>query len=272
MGHETKGRESFLRRAGELQYGTRLRVLGRQSTTEALRDALHAALQRHGQDLHPLHAARIRRDVVEAFASLSRAGGRTVRGVSKSEFLRKLDRARHNALVERDLACGELRELEAKSQRLREALADHPDKLPAETERQLDAGFEAVVREAFEARARSADGSVAGELHELQECCVRAVLERARVERHDLVREQLAGYESQIEKLQRRLAKLKKSLEQTEEVLAQVVQAKHVDEIGLSSIYRDVQGLSPYDELYAYKQEMLRDIFEANVELRCAVA
>ena len=41
---------------------------------------------------------------------------------------------------------------------------------------------------------------------------------------------------------------------------------------GVASIYRDVQGISPEDEAKALKKELMQKIFEANLELKDAVA
>jgi hypothetical protein len=73
--------------------------------------------------------------------------------------------------------------------------------------------------------------------------------------------------QSQIELLQRRLAKLGQSLELTEEELRRVMAAKSIDP-GVASIYRTVQGLSVEQADAELKKEMMAKIFEANFELR----
>jgi len=71
----------------------------------------------------------------------------------------------------------------------------------------------------------------------------------------------------QVGRLEKRLAKLSKSLDSAEAELKRVASMKTVD-TGLSSIYRNVQGLSGQDERFEEKSGMLKNIFEANLELQ----
>jgi hypothetical protein len=71
----------------------------------------------------------------------------------------------------------------------------------------------------------------------------------------------------QIAQLERRVAKLLQSLEETSEVLRRVSAAKAIDS-GLPSLYRVVQGLSNEDENMDLKKELMSAIFEANMSLR----
>lgn len=89
-------------------------------------------------------------------------------------------------------------------------------------------------------------------------------------ERDSLARERdsMAG---RVEQLERRIGKLMRSLEETETVLARVAGMKDLEQ-GIESIYRKVQGLSPADADQERKLDMMRTIFEANLELRAATA
>jgi MinD-like ATPase involved in chromosome partitioning or flagellar assembly len=71
----------------------------------------------------------------------------------------------------------------------------------------------------------------------------------------------------EIDKLERRIAKLTLQLEQAEAAIRHLAKLKNVDP-GIASIYRTVQGLSPDDEARESKSALLTQIFEANVELR----
>ncbi len=71
----------------------------------------------------------------------------------------------------------------------------------------------------------------------------------------------------QIQMLERRITKLTDILGITEEELRRVAAMKGVD-IGMSSIYRSVQGLSQGEGQYQRKREMMKTIFEANFELK----
>jgi hypothetical protein len=70
-----------------------------------------------------------------------------------------------------------------------------------------------------------------------------------------------------LDLLQRRAAKLERSLDETRSALAYVSGLEHVD-MGLASIYREVQGLSEFDPQHERKRSALEHIFQANLALR----
>ena len=72
---------------------------------------------------------------------------------------------------------------------------------------------------------------------------------------------------SEVENLQRRIEKLTSSLDQTEHRLRQVAAMKDIDD-GISSIYREVQGLKTEDNAFGKKKELMSAIFEANMRLQ----
>jgi GGDEF domain-containing protein len=74
-----------------------------------------------------------------------------------------------------------------------------------------------------------------------------------------------------IGQLERRVAKLTESLGITEAELKRVAALKNID-LGVSSIYRTVQGLSGTDGGAEQKKEMLKNIFEANMSLRAQLS
>jgi GGDEF domain-containing protein len=74
-----------------------------------------------------------------------------------------------------------------------------------------------------------------------------------------------------IGQLERRVAKLTESLDLTSEELKRVAQMKNID-LGVSSIYRTVQGLSGAEAGAEQKKEMLKNVFEANMALRAQLA
>jgi diguanylate cyclase (GGDEF)-like protein len=100
---------------------------------------------------------------------------------------------------------------------------------------------------------------------ELENAIVRTAegaLHRARA---DGVPGATGGHGSQIETLERRVAKLRDLLDQSETALGDLAATKGV-EAGIASIYRTVQGLQPDEK--GQKKEMLSLIFEANLELQ----
>lgn len=76
-----------------------------------------------------------------------------------------------------------------------------------------------------------------------------------------------AEHNRQIDLLERRIAKLTKALEMTEAELRRIAAMKSID-LGVASIYRSVQGLSPEEECLALKKELMKQIFTANLDLR----
>ncbi|MGE3171127.1 MAG: hypothetical protein AB7O97_00790 [Planctomycetota bacterium] len=71
----------------------------------------------------------------------------------------------------------------------------------------------------------------------------------------------------EVENLQRRIEKLTQSLDTTEHRLRQVAAMKNIDD-GISSIYREVQGLSAEAADFGKKKELMSAIFQANMRLQ----
>lgn len=73
-----------------------------------------------------------------------------------------------------------------------------------------------------------------------------------------------------IDMLERRVAKLTHLLEITEANLRRIAAAKNID-LGIASIYRGVQGLPLEEEALAFKRNLMKEIFQANLELKHAI-
>ena len=71
----------------------------------------------------------------------------------------------------------------------------------------------------------------------------------------------------EVDNLQRRIKKLNDSLAQTEQRLQQVAAMKSLDG-GISSVYRQVQGLDLSDQQAGKKKELMAEIFKANLKLQ----
>lgn len=78
-------------------------------------------------------------------------------------------------------------------------------------------------------------------------------------------------HRAKVELLERRIAKLTALLEQAEQNLARVA-AMRGDDPGIASIYRSVQGLAPDERAFAFKQKLMKKIFQANLELKQELA
>jgi hypothetical protein len=71
----------------------------------------------------------------------------------------------------------------------------------------------------------------------------------------------------EVENLQRRISKLNDTLATTEKRLQHVAAQKDVER-GISSIYREVQGVDGADSQAGRKKELMADIFRANLQLQ----
>jgi len=71
----------------------------------------------------------------------------------------------------------------------------------------------------------------------------------------------------EVDLLQRRIGKLNETLGHTERRLQEVAAMKNLDG-GISSIYREVQGLGGEDDFVAKKKELMAEIFKANLALQ----
>jgi hypothetical protein len=71
----------------------------------------------------------------------------------------------------------------------------------------------------------------------------------------------------EVDNLQRRIKKLSDTLVGTEQRLQQVAAMKQVD-AGISSVYRDVQGVAVGDGQAEKKKDLMSEIFKANLKLQ----
>ena len=191
---------------------------------------------------------------------------------TKAEFLRllrsnedlqrqktEIERARERAEEEIDLM---RRELAEKQRALRLRLEEDSAALAARYQGE-DAAIAKKVAEVVGALADSGEMSMATVEERLMALVMDVV--SAEREKAEMARSELRDRE--IGNLQRRIQKLNDTLSSTEKRLQQVSAMKDVD-AGISSIYRDVQGLDDSDAQAGKKKELMADIFRANLELQ----
>lgn len=181
---------------------------------------------------------------------------------------------------------GQVRVLAATGPQLVEALP-HPD--PAERRAEKAARAHAAAEalrpflldlgrpdEPLRDRIRRALSSVGPEFQhigELEEGVMTLLLEELEKNRAELEELEAApAPEAQVDPkaaslYERRIAKLTAALDEARESIERLAKLKNVD-LGLASIYRSVQGLSPEADRYAQKREMMTDIFQANLRLQ----
>lgn len=104
-------------------------------------------------------------------------------------------------------------------------------------------------------------------LADLRERIMGLVMEIVHNERRETIVARETIRNREVDLLQRRIKKLNTSLKETEHQLREVIRVKDIDE-GISSIYRDVQGLDAADAQFERKTELMREVFEANLRLQ----
>jgi len=123
-----------------------------------------------------------------------------------------------------------------------------------------DAAIADRVREALAASGGVADAAV-------EERVLALVMDSVGRERSAAEEAKSALRDRDVENLQRRIEKLTQSLSSTEHRLRQVAAMKNIDD-GISSIYREVQGLDDSSQDSGKKKELMSAIFAANMRLQ----
>ena len=132
----------------------------------------------------------------------------------------------------------------------------------------MDAGLEGTFVAKFQALLdATSDRSMADKLR--QEFLQMALNDLAQEHHSAQEAESSAEKDRQIDNLERRISKLNAQLGLTEDELKRVMAMKDV-ETGVASMYRTVQGLSDEDASSDVKKEMMKQIFEANIEMKKA--
>jgi hypothetical protein len=117
-----------------------------------------------------------------------------------------------------------------------------------------------VVRSLAQAQSAPGAGSVEQRLLEL-------VMDVVSGERRAAEAARAALRDREVDTLQRRIKKLNENLTATEHRLQHVAALKAVDG-GISSLYREVQGLDMNEQHAARKKELMAEIFKANLQLQ----
>lgn len=210
----------------------------------------------------------VHRSLKSRFVGLEREA---VADATKAEFLRLLrsnqDLQRQKSEVEklRDRAQEEVDQLRRDLVQQRQALAQRLATQGLEAQGRYE-GEDAVIAQ----KVREMLGSVIGQGGvgpELQERMLELVIDTVSKERKAAEEARRALRDREVENLQRRIEKLSQSLETTEHRLRQVAAMKNIDD-GISSIYREVQGLDTGDGSFGKKKELMAAIFQANMRLQ----
>lgn len=191
---------------------------------------------------------------------------------TKEEFLRLM---RNNEELESEAS--ELRKLQTRAQdevdMLRRELTTAKQNLdqklaaaavPAQV--QIEGENAEMAKRFCEMFARVAD-VVPGNFEQVRDGALAMVLEFVGKERKANLAAKQAASDREVDLLQRRINKLTTSLEETEKRMQQLAALKNIDP-GISSIYREVQGLDAGANDFKKKSTLMADIFKANLALQ----
>ena len=222
-----------------------LRRLPREAFTRLMGASLETVLVRRAR-CSPLHARRLRQEVLAHFAHELVARTRRVRAVTKSECMAELERTHGALLRERQGHAHELVELEGELAHVRRASTIAND--GASLTQALAEDLRALLGADREAELAS-------------------VLTRESQRRAEFLEAQARLSAERIDQLERRIAKLRTAVAEQERALAELAQRAALDP-GLPSIYRSAQGLSLDETGRERNLGMLTRIYEANVQLQ----
>ena len=191
---------------------------------------------------------------------------------TKEEFLRLM---RNNEALENE--ANELRKLQGRAQDELDMLRRELNQAQQTLEAKLAAaampaqarieGENAELAKRFLDTFAAMQGAAGGNLEQLRDGALSLLLEFVDKERKQTIAATEGARNREIDLLQRRVGKLSVSLEQSEKRMAELAALKNVDP-GISSIYREVQGLDAQDTLFKKKSALMVDIFKANLALQ----
>lgn len=189
---------------------------------------------------------------------------------TKSEFLRLL---RSNEDLQRE---------KSEIQRLRDQAEEEVDQLRRELARDSRALQTKLSQGSLDLAARYAgeNAEIAGKVRLLTQALppdtppelleqklMELVMDAVSGERQSAEAARKALRDREVDNLQRRVNKLTETLAVTEHRLQQVSAMKAVDG-GISSLYRQVQGLADGEDQVGKKKELMAEIFKANLKLQ----
>lgn len=245
-----------------------LRELGESATPEELRASGITRVRRVSREMvSKLIEKAVNRTLMERTIGVPDPELRELIQHAHDEFNRilgqqdEIDRTRERIGEQRSALKEELAKIRAELADRRQFLEQRQSRDRAVVEQEENDALSARIRDAFSKLA-----ALPPEVRRLErEVLVRALegLETARASALDAGR---AESGQRVQELERRIAKLVGSLEQTEQALRRVAKAQQGDG-GLESIYRTVQGLDPGDPSEEAKKQLMRAIFEKNLEL-----
>ncbi len=195
-----------------------------------------------------------------------------VADATKAEFLRLLrsneDLQRQKTEVERarEQAEEELDQLRRDLTQQQQALRVRLEQDTLDTANRYDGENAAIARKVAEVVQALANGGPAS-ASAVEQRLMELVMDVVGTERRSADSARRALRDREVDNLQRRIKKLNDNLAATEHRLQQVAAMKSL-ETGISSIYREVQGVAAADVQASKKKELMSEIFRANLKLQ----
>lgn len=195
-----------------------------------------------------------------------------VADATKAEFVRLLrsneDLQREKSEVEkqRERAEEEIDALRRELQQQQQALQVRLEQDGLDTANRYGEENAAIARQVAEVVQSLAKGGAAS-TSAVEQRLMELVMHVVTGERQAAEAARAALRDREVDTLQRRIKKLNDNLALTEQRLQHVAALKSVDG-GISSVYREVQGIAAGDGQVERKRELMGDIFRANLKLQ----
>ena len=195
-----------------------------------------------------------------------------VADATKAEFLRLLrsneDLQRQKSEIEqqRERAEEEVDQLRREIVQQSQALQLKLDQDALELANRYEGENAAIARKVSEVvQALAQSPGIA--LSTVEQKLMELVMDAVAGERQTAEEARRALRDREVDNLQRRIKKLNDTLATTEQRLQQVAAMKTLDG-GISSVYRDVQGIDLSDQQAGKKKDLMAEIFKANLKLQ----
>ncbi|HHI78754.1 MAG TPA: hypothetical protein ENK02_02100 [Planctomycetes bacterium] len=190
---------------------------------------------------------------------------------TRAEFLRllrnkeSLKKVQKETEEEKESLKSQVGKLQEELQTLQREIEEKRQRFVREERVRTAAEDEALVQAVQELLGKIDSGT--GKAAEIQEELLALFLGRLEEERKRVRAQKEQELRKEVDLLNRRLHKVTQTLDQTEGRLQQALSGQ-VEDLGVSSIYKEVQGLSSSDPEFKKKKSLMTSIFEANLELQ----
>ena len=245
--------------------GRKLNLVDNDTLFPAIREAVLSVLGKHAADTSEDLRTTIADGVRVALVETLRSRSKRIRGLPEQAFLKKVKAERDRIVGEREKAEAQLTQLLMELEAKRNDLYVRSQMIASESAAAGAMHDRLIAEQLREAFAQAGNDPAA-----LLAKVTAIALQSVDGERQKVVDAKVAEHEEEIANFERRISKLTQSLQMTEEEMRRIAAAKGI-EIGISSLYRSVQGLSAVDTNFETKKELMATIFQANLDLKQAI-